>query len=310
MEFTPNILIFLIVGVISLIGLLLFMFGSSPNKAAGTSAAPKLSASGVLTPGYGQSGLSGNAAEPVVPNSRSTKDREREKSVRDRLIQAGLYKRNSKAWFLFSQIALAAVPFVIGFVAYGSALATLKVAMLLSAVTAIAGIVMPGLWLDYRKSHRQKMLRRSLPDALDVIIVCVEAGLSLNAAIIRVSRELKGAHPMLASEMTIVHREIQMGKSTGLALKHMAKRFDLEELRSLSTVIQQSERFGTSVTQALKVHAESLRERRMQLASARAQKAAVKLLFPTVVCIFPALLVVILGPAAYDVMELFARVNR
>jgi tight adherence protein C len=179
--------------------------------------------------------------------------------------------------------------------------------VLVGLTVGIAGVLAPGFVLDYRKSRRQTMIRRALPDALDVIIVCLEAGLSLPAAIVRVAKELGTAHPMLAAEMTIVHREIQLGVSTGAALRNLADRFDLEELRSLSAVVQQAEKFGASLVSALRVHGDTLRRKRFQLAQERAQKATVKLLFPTVLCIFPAMFVVILGPAAFDIMALFER---
>lgn len=293
----PNTVIVVTIGLLSLCALLgLIVFGRDTEKVAQRMVFP--GASGNARP----TGL-GQTQRPPAGASTSKADSDRHETFRKRLIQAGLYKRNSKAWFYFTQCVLASIPFAIGFVAYSSGVITLKMAMLISIGTAIAGVVAPGLWLDFQKSRRQTNLRRALPDALDVIIVCVEAGLSLNAALVRVARELSGAHPLLARELTIVHREIQMGTTTGAALKNMAQRFDLEELRSLATVIRQSERFGTSVAQALQVHCESLRDKRMQVAAIRAQKAAVKLLFPTVICIFPALMVVVLGPAVFDILD-------
>ena len=125
----------------------------------------------------------------------------------------------------------------------------------------------------------------------------------------KVANELNDAHPMLAAEMAIVERGIQMRRSTGEALKNFANRFDLEELRGLASVVLQAERFGASVVNALRVHAETLRERRHQQAEVKAAEAAVKLLFPTVFLIFPALFVVILGPAVFDIIALFKRLN-
>lgn len=230
-------------------------------------------------------------------------------SLRERLVQAGLYKKNSNSFFYFLQFVFGVIPCGVGFFSYTLGLLTIQQAAFMAAITGIAGVVAPGLWLDYCKSTRQTKLRRALPDALDVITVCVEAGLSFNSAIIHVGKELVTAHPMLAMEMMIVHREIQMGNSTGEALKNFAARFDVEELRSLASVVEQSERFGASISAALKVYAESLRVKRMQMAQTRAQKAAVKLLFPTVICIFPALLVVILGPAAFEIFEMLQNMN-
>jgi tight adherence protein C len=149
-----------------------------------------------------------------------------------------------------------------------------------------------------------------MPDALDVIVVCLEGGLSLPGSIHRVSTELRTAHRTLAAEMTIVQREIQLGRSTGEALQRFANRFDVEELRSLASVILQAERFGASVIKALKVHADSLRLKRRQKAEEMAQKASVKLVFPTVLFIFPSLFVVLVGPAVFDIIGMFMKIRQ
>jgi tight adherence protein C len=114
---------------------------------------------------------------------------------------------------------------------------------------------------------------------------------------------------MLSTELTIVNRQIQMGKSTGEALRSFAERFDLEELRLLASVVTQSERFGASIANALRVQGDSLRTRRMQRAQEKAQVATLKILFPTAFCIFPSIFVVILGPAIFDLAELLRRMN-
>lgn len=234
---------------------------------------------------------------------------ERRKKFGERLVQAGLYKRGSTGAFVASQIALCALPVAIGFVAASFHFTSMTIGLTAGVCLGVFGIIGPGLWLDAMKRSRQTTIRRSLPDALDLLVVCVEAGLSLPAALVRVTKELRTAYPMLAMELIIVHREVQLGATSGEALRRFADRFDLEELRSLSSVIRQAERFGASITNAIKVHADTLRHKRMEDARERAQKAAVKLLFPTVLCIFPAVFVVILGPAAYDIMEMFARIN-
>ena len=168
---------------------------------------------------------------------------------------------------------------------------------LYGAVCGVIGLIGPPFWLRHRRISRQTSFRRALPDALDVLVVCLEGGLSLPAAFRRVAGELRTAHPLLAKELNIVQREIQMGRSTGEALRQFADRVDLEELRSLASVIIQAERFGASLVKALRVHADTLRVRRMQLAEEMGQKAAIKVLFPTLLCIFPGIFIVILGPA-------------
>src|SRR5262249_33661445 len=133
---------------------------------------------------------------------------------------------------------------------------------------------------------------------------------SLPGAIRRVAGELRSAHPELASELMIVQREVQLGRSTGEALQHFAGRTDLEEIRSLSAVITQAERYGASLVKAPRVHAEPLREKRLQYAEEMGQKAGVKILFPTMLCIMPGVFIVVLGPAVIQVVELMSHLKR
>ena len=259
-----------------------------------------------VTDGSGGQSVSVDAAD-VRTLARPEEKTSATEKLRERLVHAGLYKQDSPTFFYATQFLLAAIPILLGIGAYLSGFITIRAALGFGFITGIAGVVAPGLWLDYRKVKRQPLIRRALPDALDVITICVEAGLSLSAALVRVSKDLRSTYPILATELTIVHRQIQMGKSTGEGLRSFAERFDLEELRSLASVVQQSEKFGASIATALRVHGESLRTKRMQKAQEKAQKAAVKILFPTLLCIFPSLFVVVLGPAAYDILDLLRR---
>ena len=242
---------------------------------------------------------SGATSMPV-----SAADEEQGNVLGDRLVQAGLYRRNSVVFYMVAKAILMILPIVGAVMLSGAGLIRLGPALFYGVVTGIAGTIIPSVWLDIQKRKRQSALRRSLPDAVDVIVICVEAGLSLPAALVRVSKELATAHPMLATEMIIVHREIQIGYSTGEALRRFADRFDVEEIRSLSSVVQQAEKYGASIVKALRVHSESLRIKRFQRAEERARQAAVKLLIPTILFIFPALFVVILGPAIYEIWEM------
>jgi tight adherence protein C len=166
----------------------------------------------------------------------------------------------------------------------------------------------PGFYLDGRKKKRQTSLRRALPDALDLLVICLEGGLSLAASLRRVSSELRTAHPLLAYELNIVQREIQLGNSPGEALQKLGVRADLEEIRSMASVITQAEKYGASLVKSLRVHAETLRSKRQQHAEEMAGKAAVKVLFPTLLFIFPAIFVVILGPAAFQIVERLSQI--
>jgi tight adherence protein C len=173
------------------------------------------------------------------------------------------------------------------------------------ALAGTIGMIGPSFWLDNRKASRQDNFRRALPDALDAMVICLEGGSGLVAAIRRVGVELKTAHPLLASELNIVQREIQLGRSSGEALKQFADRSDLEEIRSLASVVQQAERFGASLVKSLRVHADTLRGNRVLRAEEMAQKAVIKILLPTALCIMPAMFIVVVGPLALQVLELF-----
>jgi tight adherence protein C len=232
-------------------------------------------------------------------------DDEQRTRLQARLIHAGLYSRQAMAVFLGTKLLLTIGPAVIGLLAGFLGLISISAGFIVGALFGIFGMIGPSFWLDMRKSARQTSIRRALPDALDVLVICLEGGLSLPAAFKRVANELRTAHPLLAEELSIAQREIQLGRSTGEALRQFGERTDLEEVRSLASVITQSERFGASLVRALRVHAETLRTKRLQYAEEMAQKAAVKILFPTLLCIFPGIFVVLLGPAVIQIIGMF-----
>jgi tight adherence protein C len=170
-----------------------------------------------------------------------------------------------------------------------------------------AGMVGPGLWLDRRKKNRQASLRRALPDALDLMVLCLEGGGTLTSAIQRVAEDLEAAHPLLAAEWTVIQREMRLGLSAGDAVKRFGERSDLEDVRDLASVLLQSERFGAGIAKALRLHADGFRAELQARAEETAQKASVKILFPTLLCIFPAIFIVLLGPAAFQIAEMLSR---
>jgi tight adherence protein C len=230
--------------------------------------------------------------------------------LRDRLVQAGFYNPQAQAIFLGAQLLLAAaLPLVVVLVPYLCGLLPARWAANAAVIAAGVGVLLPGLWVDSRCKQRQNNYRNALPDALDMLVLCLEGGLSLPAALQRVTDELQVAHPLLASQMAIVQREMQLGLSAGEALKKFGQRCGLEEVLNLSSVLLQSERFGASVVKALRVYADSCRVERQQRAEEMAQKAAVKILFPTLLCIFPAIFIVILGPAAHQITAMFAQMK-
>lgn len=178
----------------------------------------------------------------------------------------------------------------------------LPLAMLLAA----AGYLAPALLARARVRRQRAAILRALPDVLDLLVICVEAGLGLNAAFQRIADRIGGSAPVLGEAFRGIHLQIQAGRSREEALRAMAARVGVEELRSLSILLIQTDRLGTSVADALRIHSEALRTRFHHRAEARAARATVHLAFPLVLCIFPALLAVVVGPAA---VTLFAAIG-
>jgi tight adherence protein C len=237
-------------------------------------------------------------------------DDDKRSRLQARLIHAGLYGRQAMPIFLGAKLLLTLTPLALALLAAVVGLVPPLEAILAGCALGIVGLIGPSFWLDRRKANRQTELRRALPDALDVIVVCLEGGLSLPGAVRRVSGELRTAHPLLASELEIAQREVQLGRTIGEALRQVADRADLEELRSLASVVNQSERFGASLVKALRVHAESLRHKRLQYAEEMAQKAATKVLFPTVLCILPCVFIIILAPGIIQILAIFQSMQK
>jgi tight adherence protein C len=169
---------------------------------------------------------------------------------------------------------------------------------------------LPDIVLGFLARKRQQAVFLALPDVLDMMVVCVEAGLGLDQAMRKVSEEMKKAYPVLAAEFSLTNFHLQMGKSRGDALHDLGVRTGVADLRSLAAVLIQADRFGSSIAQALRVQSESMRTRRQQMAEEKAAKTAVKLLFPLVVFIFPGIFVVLVGPAAITmVRQMFPKMH-
>ncbi len=170
---------------------------------------------------------------------------------------------------------------------------------------ALLGYLLPEFWLTSRVRKRQHRLRLSLPDALDLLVICVEAGLALDQALLRVSQELRIAHPALCEELDLVNAEIRVGKTRIEALRELGVRTGVDDIKGLVAMLIQTDRFGTSVAQSLRVHSDDLRIKRRQRAEEAAAKTTVKMVPPLVFFIFPAMFVVILGPAVIAVVRQF-----
>jgi tight adherence protein C len=228
--------------------------------------------------------------------------------VKAQLLQAGFYHPNALGIFLGFKLGLMlALPVLAAAIPYAMGVVSVNKAIVISLSASAVGMIAPGLWLEREIAKRHRILRHSLPDALDMLVLCLEGGVSMASAFQRVTSELRIVHPVLGDEMSIMQREIQLGLSAGEALKKMAERCGLNEVRDLASVWLQSERFGASMVKALKTHAETGRQERHQQIEELAQKAAVKIIFPTLLCIFPAIFIVLLGPAAFQMAALFAK---
>jgi len=178
------------------------------------------------------------------------------------------------------------------------------------AVALLAGILLPELWIIWRVEARQQRLRRALPDALDLLVICVEVGLGLDQAFLRVAQELRVVHRDLSDELQLVNFEMRVGKSRLEALRDLARRTGIDDVKALVAMLAQTDRFGTSIAQSLRVHSDEMRIRRRQRAEELSAKTTVKMVPPLVLFIFPALMVVILGPAVLILLRQFINVAK
>ena len=168
--------------------------------------------------------------------------------------------------------------------------------LLLCPATAMAGYMAPGQYLLFRIARRKRAIERGLPNALDLLVVCVESGLGIDQAVIQVSKELHEAHPEICDEFAVMNLELRAGKRRAEALHNLAERTGVEDMKKLVAVLVQTDRFGTSIAQSLRGHADYLRSLARQRAEERASKLAVKLVFPIFFCVLPSLFIVTVGP--------------
>jgi tight adherence protein C len=222
-----------------------------------------------------------------------------------RLVQAGYRGSEALPLFLGIRVGCALVAFVLFMTPI---LIKPSLAMALSAMALC--YVVPGIVLARRARGRQHRIRLSLADALDLLVVSVEAGLGLDQALARVAQELAFAHPDLSSELRLVNLELLAGKARSEALRNLAERTGVDDLSSLVAMLVQTDKFGTSVANSLRVFSETLRTKRRQRAEEAAAKTGVKMVFPLVVCIFPAIWIVTIGPAAIRFIQVLGPMGK
>jgi tight adherence protein C len=222
--------------------------------------------------------------------------------LRRRLVQAGIKGEYASVVYAASEIALPVVAVLAVWWWRG-----FPGGLGLAALFGLAAYALPGAWLSRKIEARRKEIRNGLPDALDLLIVCVESGSSLDQAILRASEELSLAYPTLAEELRLIVTEVRAGKPRLTAFKDFADRTKIDDVRALVAMMVQTDRFGTSIAQALRTHADTSRTKRRQAAEEKASKLGVKLVFPLVLCVFPAFYVVTLGPAIIQFVRVFLK---
>ncbi|HSV16495.1 MAG TPA: type II secretion system F family protein [Tepidisphaeraceae bacterium] len=238
------------------------------------------------------------AAAPLQP--RSEKD---QSALKQRLGYAGQYAPAAARVLVGAKLLLLLAGVVAGYFIALAMEEPYPKSLAIPALLAAFGMMAPEMWLSYMIRREHTRLEHALPDALDLLVVCVESGLTMDAALQRVSKEVALAHPSLARELAITHIETQMGVPRSEAMRKLADRTGSKSLKSLTAMLIQAERFGTSIAGALRVYSESLRVKRQFQAQEMAARASVKLTFPLVFCIFPSLLTVAAGPALIQIMR-------
>ena len=226
--------------------------------------------------------------------------------IRLRLTRAGYRNENAMKIFYGSKVL---TPLLLATIAAVSGLANLA-PFFVYLVALGVGFLAPDFWLGKRITARQKKLTRGLPDVLDLLVICMEAGLSLDQSTARSAEELSQSQPEICDELGIVVLEQRAGRARSEAWKNMAQRTGVECLRNLVSMLVQTEQFGTSIAKMLRVHADTLRVQRVQMIEEMAGKTSVKLVFPLVLFIFPALFLVTLGPAAIVMAESFSALTK
>jgi tight adherence protein C len=224
--------------------------------------------------------------------------------LRLKLMQAGYRDAGASYVYLGLRIALGVVLPIVLLLTVVPAMNPAKAMMTLAAAAAL-GYILPSFALGRLVRRRKTRITDALPDTLDLMVVCVEAGLGLNQALMRVAEEMVSVERVISDEFNLVNLEMRAGTPRTEALKNLARRTGVEDVSSLVSMLVQTDRFGTSIARSLRVFSDSMRTRRRQKAEEAAAKTTIKMVFPLALCILPALLVVVLGPAAlhiYDVL--------
>ena len=241
-------------------------------------------------------------AAPALSKALGSKSELEQNDLRVRLANAGYNQSNAAQMYLAIKVAMLGIGALagggFGMLAYGLT----QKGYFSIAISAGVCFYLPELILRLMASSRKQKIFLSLPDVLDLLVVCVEAGLGLDAGLRRITEELQDTHRVLCDELALCNMQIQMGRVRRDVLHDLGVRTGVDDVKSLAAMLIQAERFGSSIAQALRVQSESMRVKRRQLAEEKAQKTAVQMLFPMVLFIFPGIFVVLVGPAAIKMM--------
>ncbi|WP_426087381.1 type II secretion system F family protein [Janthinobacterium sp. PSPC1-1] len=292
------VIVFVVVVALALLAWLIFFPGALRQRLFGATAPAASDA-------VADSGWVERVARVAQPFSKLSLPEEgwERSPLRTRFMNAGWRQASAPALYFAAKTVLALLfPTVLGLYAASAMAAQLRsVLLLLLCVSATIGYYLPNMVLASTAKRRQRDIFENIPDALDLLTVCVEAGLSLERALVKVSGEIHIKSMVLAQELQLVLMEMRAGFSKEKALRNLALRSGVEDVDTLVAMLIQSERFGTSMGDSLRVHSENLRSKRSLLAEEAAAKIALKLLFPLIFCVFPTLMLVLMGPAVIEV---------
>ncbi len=227
-------------------------------------------------------------------------------ATRQQLVQAGFMGPTALPIFWGVRLTALAGGGMLGLASLPVVTSSFFAVVVGAAWLAVLGWILPAFYVGRLVRARQKAIILSLPDALDMMVVCVEAGLALNQAIMRVAQEIGHVSPVMAEQLELVNLEIRAGTGREDALRNLAERTGVPDMRSFVTMLIQTDRFGTSIAQALRIHADTMRTKRRQRAEEAAAKTTIKLVFPLVFFVFPAMFAVILAPALIQIFRTLA----
>jgi tight adherence protein C len=296
-----TLIIVCVFGAVALIGYFLFVVMSAPSgnrlrdRLVGKAKQDVTKAPGGVMPLLQKVGQA--ASQPFMP-----KTREAQSEMRRRLGYAGIYSPSAIKFVTGAKVICMAIGLIVGYVASTQTDGFSGFFISLS-IGGLVGYLTPVMWLKHLIKSNRKALNYGLPDALDLMVVCVEAGLTVDSAMQRVGVEMALAHPAISRELGMCHMETRVGLSRMDALKNLGVRTGCVALQSLAAMLVQADRFGTSIAAALRIHADTMRVNRHHAAEELAAKASVKMSFPLVLFIFPSTFIVLAGPTVIGLMN-------